>query len=39
MEAEDIMWKADIYCAAQIDGVWERGQICSDVESDNIAEV
>ncbi|XP_033965248.1 RING finger protein 17 isoform X3 [Pseudochaenichthys georgianus] len=39
MDAEDIMWKADIYCAAQIDGVWERGQICSDVESDNIAEV
>ncbi|KAK1902766.1 RING finger protein 17, partial [Dissostichus eleginoides] len=39
MEAEDIIWKADIYCAAQINGVWERGQICSDVESDNIAEV
>ncbi|KAI4806017.1 hypothetical protein KUCAC02_010609 [Chaenocephalus aceratus] len=39
MDAEDIIWKADIYCAAQIDGVWERGQICSDVESDNIAEV
>ncbi|XP_010795562.1 RING finger protein 17-like, partial [Notothenia coriiceps] len=39
MEAEDIIWKADIYCAAEIDGVWERGQICSDVESDNIAEV
>ncbi|XP_063744191.1 RING finger protein 17 isoform X1 [Eleginops maclovinus] len=39
MEAEDIVWKADRYCAAKINGVWERGQICSDVESDNIAEV
>ncbi|XP_041857081.1 RING finger protein 17 isoform X2 [Melanotaenia boesemani] len=38
-EAQDVVWKADMYCAAHINGVWERGQICSDVTSDNIAEV
>ncbi|XP_044072779.1 RING finger protein 17 isoform X2 [Siniperca chuatsi] len=39
MEPEDVAWKADMYCAAHINGVWERGRICSDVSSDNIAEV
>ncbi|CAK6968526.1 LOW QUALITY PROTEIN: RING finger protein 17 [Scomber scombrus] len=39
MEAQDVVWKADMYCAAHINGVWERGQICSDVTSSNIAEV
>lgn len=39
MEPQDVMWKADMYCAALITGVWERGQICSDVTSSNIAEV
>ncbi|XP_071337551.1 RING finger protein 17 [Trachinotus anak] len=39
MEPQDVVWKADMYCAAQINGVWERGQICSDVTSSNIAEV
>lgn len=39
MELADVMWKADMYCAAHINGVWERGQICSDVTSSNIAEV
>ncbi|XP_059198689.1 RING finger protein 17 isoform X2 [Centropristis striata] len=39
MKLEDVAWKADMYCAAQINGVWERGQICSDVTSSNIAEV
>ncbi|XP_041663773.1 RING finger protein 17 isoform X2 [Cheilinus undulatus] len=36
---EDMVWKADMYCATQINGVWERGQICSDVMSNNLAEV
>ncbi|XP_048878270.1 RING finger protein 17 isoform X1 [Brienomyrus brachyistius] len=31
-------WKAQMYCAALINGVWERGQICS-VSSNNVAEV
>ncbi|KAG7240408.1 hypothetical protein INR49_026979 [Caranx melampygus] len=38
-ECEDVVWKADMYCAAQINGVWERGRICSDVMSSGIAEV
>ncbi|KAM3608198.1 uncharacterized protein V6R79_020824 [Siganus canaliculatus] len=36
---QDVVWKADMYCAAHNNGVWERGQICSDVTSRNIAEV
>ncbi|XP_035531967.1 RING finger protein 17 isoform X2 [Morone saxatilis] len=39
MEPQDVTWKADMYCAAHINGVWERGQIGSDVTSSNIAEV
>ncbi|XP_051260855.1 RING finger protein 17 [Dicentrarchus labrax] len=39
MEPQDVKWKADMYCAAHINGVWERGQIGSDVTSSNIAEV
>ncbi|KAM8749037.1 RING finger protein 17 isoform 2-T3 [Acanthopagrus schlegelii] len=39
MEPKDVVWKADMYCAALITGAWERGQICSDVTSSNIAEV
>ncbi|KAM6934575.1 RING finger protein 17 [Xenentodon cancila] len=38
-EPQDVVWKADMYCAAHINGVWERGQICSDVTSSNLAEV
>uniref|UniRef100_UPI0037E8DC3E RING finger protein 17 n=1 Tax=Semicossyphus pulcher TaxID=241346 RepID=UPI0037E8DC3E len=36
---DDMVWKADMYCAAHINGVWERGRICSDVTSSKIAEV
>ncbi|KAM7406894.1 hypothetical protein PAMA_002879 [Pampus argenteus] len=39
MELQDVEWKADMYCAALINGVWERGQICSDITSSDIAEV
>uniref|UniRef100_A0A665V3T4 Ring finger protein 17 n=1 Tax=Echeneis naucrates TaxID=173247 RepID=A0A665V3T4_ECHNA len=39
MEPGDVTWKVDEYCAAQINGVWERGQICSDVTSSNVVEV
>ncbi|XP_040913538.1 RING finger protein 17 [Toxotes jaculatrix] len=38
-EPQDVVWKADMYCAAHINGVWERGLICSDVTSSSIAEV
>ncbi|CAB1418936.1 unnamed protein product [Pleuronectes platessa] len=38
-EPQDVEWKADMFCAAHINGVWERGQICSDITSSNIAEV
>ncbi|XP_026232525.1 RING finger protein 17 isoform X2 [Anabas testudineus] len=38
-EPQDVVWKEDMYCAANINGVWERGQICSEVTSSNIAEV
>ncbi|XP_074550284.1 RING finger protein 17 [Halichoeres trimaculatus] len=36
---EDAVWKADMYCAAHVNGVWERGQLCADVTSSKIAEV
>ncbi|XP_071394673.1 RING finger protein 17 [Centroberyx affinis] len=38
-EPQEVEWKADMFCAALINGVWERGQICSSVTSSNIAEV
>lgn len=38
-EPQDVDWKADLYCAAQINGVWERGRICSDVPASKIVEV
>ncbi|KAM3843082.1 RING finger protein 17-like [Diretmus argenteus] len=39
MEPQEVEWKADMYCAALINGVWERGQICTTVTSSSIAEV
>uniref|UniRef100_A0A7N9ASG9 Ring finger protein 17 n=1 Tax=Mastacembelus armatus TaxID=205130 RepID=A0A7N9ASG9_9TELE len=39
MEPQDVVWKADMYCAAHINNVWERGQLCSDVTSSSTAEV
>ncbi|XP_027147115.1 RING finger protein 17 isoform X2 [Larimichthys crocea] len=38
-EPQDVAWKADMYCAAHMNGVWERGQISSDVTSSDIAEL
>lgn len=38
-EPQDVVWKAEMYCAAHINGVWERGQICADVTSSSMAEV
>lgn len=38
-EAQDVVWKANMYCAAEVNGVWERGQICADLTSSNIADV
>lgn len=36
---DGFVWRADMYCAADINGVWERGRICSDLTPSNIAEV
>ncbi|XP_055086710.1 RING finger protein 17 [Periophthalmus magnuspinnatus] len=36
---EDVVWKAGMYCAAYINGIWERAQLCADVLSSDIAEV
>uniref|UniRef100_A0A8C7CAS3 Ring finger protein 17 n=1 Tax=Oncorhynchus kisutch TaxID=8019 RepID=A0A8C7CAS3_ONCKI len=38
-EPQEIEWKADMYCAAYNNGVWERGQLCSPVSLGFIAEV
>ncbi|XP_058476020.1 RING finger protein 17 isoform X2 [Solea solea] len=38
-EPQEVLWKAEMFCAAHINGVWERGRICSDITSNNIAEV
>ncbi|XP_072300260.1 RING finger protein 17 [Eucyclogobius newberryi] len=38
-EPELVLWQEDMYCAAHINGVWERAQLCADVLSDDIAEV
>uniref|UniRef100_A0A4W5RKN9 Ring finger protein 17 n=1 Tax=Hucho hucho TaxID=62062 RepID=A0A4W5RKN9_9TELE len=38
-EPQEIEWKADMYCAAYNNGVWERGQLCSPVSLGCIAEV
>ncbi|XP_035264204.1 RING finger protein 17 isoform X1 [Anguilla anguilla] len=37
-EPQPVEWSADMHCAAYINGVWERGQVCS-VSSANVAEV
>ncbi|XP_061749993.1 RING finger protein 17 isoform X2 [Nerophis ophidion] len=39
LEPEAAAWKPDMTCAAHINGVWERGQICSDVTSSSCVEV
>ncbi|XP_023806629.1 RING finger protein 17 isoform X2 [Oryzias latipes] len=38
-EPQEVVWKADMFCAAYINGVWERGQICADLTSTDTAEV
>ncbi|KAJ8246735.1 hypothetical protein GJAV_G00254800 [Gymnothorax javanicus] len=37
-EQQVVEWGPDMYCAAYVNGVWERGQVCS-VSSANIAEI
>nr|XP_057938997.1 RING finger protein 17 isoform X3 [Doryrhamphus excisus] len=39
LEAEEVEWKPGMTCAAHIDGVWERGRICSDVTAGGVVEV
>ncbi|KAM6970584.1 RING finger protein 17 [Aplochiton taeniatus] len=38
-EPQAVDWKADMYCAASVNGVWERGQLDAAVTASNIAEV
>ncbi|XP_075961117.1 RING finger protein 17 [Anarhichas minor] len=38
-EPEHLEWKEDEFCAALINGVWERGRICSHVTPEDSAEV
>ncbi|KAF7709854.1 hypothetical protein HF521_016704 [Silurus meridionalis] len=37
-EPQEIVWKAEMSCAANVNGVWERGKVCS-VSSSDVAEV
>ncbi|KAL1267800.1 hypothetical protein QQF64_033163, partial [Cirrhinus molitorella] len=37
-EPQEILWEAEMYCAANNTGVWERGQLCS-VSTTGVAEV
>ncbi|XP_077436804.1 RING finger protein 17 isoform X2 [Vanacampus margaritifer] len=39
LEPQDVAWKPDMFCAAHVNRVWERGLICSEVSSDDFAEV
>ncbi|KAM9850619.1 RING finger protein 17 [Aulostomus maculatus] len=39
MEPQDVAWAQDAHCAVHLDGVWERGQICSKDTSSDIVEV
>ncbi|KAI2660677.1 RING finger protein 17 [Labeo rohita] len=37
-EPQEILWEAEMFCAANNTGVWERGQVCS-VSTNGVAEV
>ncbi|XP_017324761.1 RING finger protein 17 isoform X1 [Ictalurus punctatus] len=37
-EPQEVVWKAEMSCAANVNGIWERGKVCS-VSSVNVAEV
>ncbi|XP_053090427.1 RING finger protein 17 isoform X2 [Pangasianodon hypophthalmus] len=37
-EPQEIVWKAKMPCAANVNGIWERGKVCN-VSSSNVAEV
>ncbi|KAK2850477.1 hypothetical protein Q7C36_009260 [Tachysurus vachellii] len=37
-EPEETAWEADMFCAANVNGVWERGKVCS-LSSGDVAEV
>ncbi|KAK3543926.1 hypothetical protein QTP70_031835 [Hemibagrus guttatus] len=37
-EPQEITWKEDMFCAANVNDIWERGKVCS-VSSSNVAEV
>ncbi|XP_061648173.1 RING finger protein 17 isoform X1 [Phyllopteryx taeniolatus] len=39
LEPQDVEWKPDMFCAAQVNQVWERGLICDEVSSGNVVEV
>ncbi|XP_066515658.1 RING finger protein 17-like isoform X2 [Hoplias malabaricus] len=37
-DMQDVDWKVDMHCAANVNGVWERGRVCS-MSSSNVSEV
>ncbi|XP_036430958.1 RING finger protein 17 [Colossoma macropomum] len=37
-DLQEVDWKVDMPCAANVNGVWERGKVCS-VSSSNVSEV
>ncbi|XP_034417580.1 RING finger protein 17 [Cyclopterus lumpus] len=39
LEHQDLVWKADQYCAAKVNGVWERGRVVSHDSSRDFAQV
>lgn len=36
---DGFVWRTDMYCAAEINGAWERGRICSELTPSNFTEV
>ncbi|XP_062420866.1 RING finger protein 17 [Pungitius pungitius] len=38
-ELEEVVWEADMFCGALVDGVWERGRVCSGAEATDFIEV
>ncbi|XP_046903761.1 RING finger protein 17 [Hypomesus transpacificus] len=38
-EPSEVEWQAGMFCAAYINGVWERAQLCSAVPSSSMAQV
>lgn len=37
-EPQEIVWEEEMSCAANVNGIWERGKVCN-VSSGSVAEV